>query len=148
MAKLRDDEIRSTIHLTRELSEKFEQACLKKYGADWKKKTGYKEAMQNFVNEVLGDDVVEDKGEPESPTQSTTESTEIVTSDNMTVEQKEAIAKKIADERKKKQQQIEFANRPPPFPPHLNVKSDDDLSSFLSHVSRDRKIRITRIEID
>jgi hypothetical protein len=49
MGKLPKDEIRSTVHLPRELTEQFEKACEKKYGKDWKKKTGYKEAMQNFV---------------------------------------------------------------------------------------------------
>ena len=56
MGKLPKDEIRSTVHLPRELTEQFEKACEKKYGKDWKKKTGYKEAMQNFVNEILGED--------------------------------------------------------------------------------------------
>jgi hypothetical protein len=65
--------------------------------------------MQNFVNEILG----EDKQEPEVQSETPTQSTEIVTSDNMSVEEKEAIAKKLADERKKQQ---ELQKPPPPFP--------------------------------
>jgi hypothetical protein len=141
MGKLPKDEIRSTVHLPRELTEQFEKACEKKYGKDWKKKTGYKEAMQNFVNEILG----EDKQEPEVQSETPTQSTEIVTSDNMSVEEKEAIAKKLADERKKQQ---ELQKPPPPFPKRLEVNQDSDIISFLNNVPKERKIKITRVEIE
>lgn len=141
MGKLPKDEVRSTVHLSRELTEQFEQACKKKYGEDWKKKTGYKEAMENFVKEVLGEDVKEPEVESETPTQST----EIVTTENMSVEDKEAIAKKLADERKRQQ---ELVKPPPPFPKRVAVDSDSDINSFLNNVPNNRRIKITRIEID
>lgn len=141
MGKLPKDEVRSTVHLSRELTEQFELACKKKYGNDWKKKTGYKEAMEMFVRETLG----EDKQEPEVTTETPTQSTEIVTSENMSVADKEAIAKRLADERKKQQL---IANPPPPFPKRVEVGSDSDINSFLNNIPKDRRIKITRIEID
>jgi hypothetical protein len=137
MGKLPKDEVRSTVHLSRELTEQFEQACKKKYGADWKKKTGYKEAMEMFVKETLGEDIIE---QPETPTQSTA----IVTTENMTETEKIEIAKKLADERKKQQ----LANAPPPFPKRIEVGSDSDINSFLNNIPNNRRIKITRIEID
>jgi len=145
MGKLSKDEIRSTVHLSRDLTEQFELACKKKYGEDWKKKTGYRDAMQQFVNDTLGEDVVDENTTTEVAVETPTQSTQIVTTENMSVEDKIEIAKKLADERKKQQ---ELVKPTPPFPTRLQVGSDSDINSFLNNVSRDRKIRITRIEID
>jgi len=145
MGKLPQDEIRSTIHLERKLQEQFVIACKKKYGEDWNKKTGYRDAMQQFVNDTLGEDVVEPEVESEVESQSPTQSTQIVTTDNMSVEDKIEIAKKLADERKRKEQLVK---PPAPFPPRVAVNSDDDINSFLKNIPSNRRIRVTRIEID
>lgn len=145
MGKLPSDEIRSTIHLERKLQEQFVIACKKKYGDDWNKKTGYRDAMEQFVKDNLGEDVVEQDETAEVVTETPTQSTQIVTTDNMSVEEKEAIAKKLADERKKKQQ---LENPEPSFPQRIAINSDDDITSFLKGISNNRKIRITRVEIE
>lgn len=141
MGKLPKDEVRSTVHLSRELTEQFELACKKKYGNDWKKKTGYKEAMEMFVRETLG----EDKQEPEVESETPTQSSAIVTTDDMSEADKITIAKKLADERKKQQ---ELAKPPPQFPKRVEVGSDSDINSFLNNIPSNRRIKITRIEID
>lgn len=147
MAKLPTEEIRSTLHVDRDLNDKFLEACEKKFGKKFKKKLAYTELMRKFVEEMS----VNGKADTETPTSST----EIVTapeskpalaiSNELSQSQREEIAKKLAKERKKQEL---IANPPPPFPVKLPSATTDDISSFLSHVPRDRKIKITRIEID
>jgi hypothetical protein len=143
MGDLPADEIRSTIHLSKELTTRFDEACKKRYGKDWKKKTGYRDALEMFVKETLGDKVTEVQPEvqPETPTLST----QIATTPNMSIEDKEIIAQKLAEERKR---QRLLSNPPPPFSNKVAIESDSDIISFLNNVPRDRKIRITRVEIE
>ena len=151
MAKLPTDEIRSTLHVERELNDEFLKACEKKFGKKFKKKSAYTELMRKFVAEMN----VNGKDDTETPTSSTEiESTPeskpessqaLVISNELSQSQREELVKKLAKERKKQEL---IANPPPPFPVKLPSATTDDISSFLSHVPRDRKIKITRIEID
>jgi hypothetical protein len=145
MGKLSKDEIRSTVHLTKELTDRFVEACKKKYGEDWNKKTGYRDAMEQFVKDTLGEDVVDDSIATEVAVEPPTQPTNIVTRENMSVEDKIEIAKKLADERKKQQQSL---NPPPSFPQRIGIGNDDDIISFLKNVPQNRKIKITRVEIE
>ncbi len=147
MGKLPTEEIRSTLHVERELNDMFLEACEKKFGKKFKKKTAYTLLMRKFVEEMS----VNGKADTETPTSSTeiqsTPETKLplVVSNELSQSQREEIAKKLAEERKKQEL---IANPPPPFPTKFPSTTSDDISSFLSHVPRDRKIKITRIEID
>ena len=151
MAKLPVDEIRSTLHVERELNDEFLKACELKFGKKFKKKSAYTELMRRFVAEMN----VNGKADTETPTSSTeivstpeskpVDNQSLVISNELSQSQREDIAKKLAQERKKQEL---IANPPLPFATKLPSATSDDISSFLSHVPRDRKIKITRIEID
>jgi len=89
MGDLDKDEIRTTLHVERELNDKFLEAYEKKTGKKFKKKSAYTEALRKYVK----DNGVDVELESETPPVST----EIVTTDDMTYTDKEAIAKKLAE---------------------------------------------------
>jgi len=144
MGKLPTDEIRSTLHVERELNDEFLKACEKKFGKKFKKKSAYTELMRKFVEETK----VNGKDESDTPPKSdeVNDTTETKPQDReLTYQEREELARKLAEKRKELEKLVAL---PPPKLPKLSSSSNDDISSFLAHVPRDRKIKITRIEID
>ena len=144
MGKLPTDEIRSTLHVERELNDEFLLACEKKFGKKFKKKSVYTELMRKFVEDTN----LNGKSDTETPTSTTQDSdtTETNTEDReLTQQEREELAMKLAQKRKELEKIVAL---PPSNLSNLPAKTNDDITSFLNHVPRDRKIKITRIEID
>lgn len=144
MGKLPTDEIRSTLHVERELNDEFLLACQKKFGKKFKKKSAYTELMRKFVDEMN----VNGKDDTDTPPVVTEDSDTTETNTEpreLSQQEREELAMKLAKKRKELEKVVAL---PPSNLAKLPSTNNDDISSFLSHVPRDRKIKITRIEID